>query len=308
MKWIKKGLIYKPAGKSEWMNNSVLTPQPFLINDEVIRIYASFRDINGIGRIGYLDLAASDPKNILYISQFPVLDIGNPGQFNDNGIILGDVLRVHDSIRMYYVSFQKVDKIKFYAFSGLAISYDNGNTFLHYSRVPIMDRSEEGIFGRCIHCVIFSGNLFRVWYTSIFDWYFINNKPYPSYNIKYMESEDGLNFCQKGELCVSCEKNEYRIGRPKVNIINHDQYEMLYTVGTKDHKSYNMGYAKSTDGIHWIREDNNMNVLRPSSTGFDSKSVNYPVTVTTKYGTYMFYSGNDMGKEGFGYAELSQEN
>ena len=307
MKWIKKGLIYKPDGKTEWMNNSVLTPQPFILNDEVIRVYASFRDKNGIGRIGYLDLAANNPKKILNISPKPVLDIGAPGQFNDNGIILGDVLRVQDTVRMYYEGFQKVDKIKFYAFSGVAISYDNGNTFSHYSRIPVMDRSEEGIFGRCIHSVIFDGSLFKIWYATIFDWFFINNKPYPSYHIKYTESEDGLSFKEQGELCIPCAKNEYRIGRPKVTISGVNQYEMLYTKGTHG-QDYNMGYARSIDGIHWERGDDSFNVLRPSSAGFDSKSVCYPVVVKTKYGTYMFYSGNDMGKEGFGYAELIQEN
>ena len=31
MKWEKKGLIYCPRGDSDWMDNSVLTPQPFLL-------------------------------------------------------------------------------------------------------------------------------------------------------------------------------------------------------------------------------------------------------------------------------------
>lgn len=307
MKWIKRGLIYKGDEKSKWTRGGTLTPQPFLINDDTIRVYISFLDGDTIGRIGYLDLAASNPKVILGISRSPVLDIGSPGQFDDNGVILGDVLRVGDSVWMYYEGFQKVNKVKFFAFTGVAVSRDNGSTFSRYSRVPVMDRSEEGIFGRCIHSVIFDGKMFKVWYSTIHSWYYINGLPYPSYHIKYIESEDGLTFGSEGALCIRCKQNEYRIGRPKVTVSDRGVYEMLYTVGTCDNQWYNAGYAKSLDGLHWERDDDNMNVLTQSATGFDNKSVCYPVVITTKYGSYMFYDGNGMGREGFGYAELIEE-
>ncbi|MBR4127041.1 MAG: hypothetical protein IKR09_05665, partial [Alphaproteobacteria bacterium] len=156
MKWEKKGLIYCPDKNSpEWMDNSVLTPQPFLLREDIIRVYGSFRDKDGVGRIGYVDVDAKNPSRILKISEKPVLDIGENGHFDDNGIILGDVLRVHDKIYMYYVAFQLVKKAKFFAFSGLAISDDNGETFVRQSSIPVLDRAEEGIFGRCIHCVMY---------------------------------------------------------------------------------------------------------------------------------------------------------
>jgi len=304
MKWIKKGLIYCPDSTTNWMNNTVLTPQPFLLTDETIRLYASFRDKEGVGRIGFLDLHAKNPKRILKISKDPVLDIGGLGQFNDNGIILGDVIRVNNLIYMYYVAFQHVEKIKFYAFSGLAISDDNGHTFQHHSRVPVMDRAEEGIFGRCIHTVIKDHDKFRVWYSVIYSWTYINNVPYPTYDIKYIESRDGIHFGDAGTQCLKCNQNEYRIGRPKVRILD-DRYEMRYTSDTYS-KEYIAGYAESSDGINWIRKDELSDLARPQS-GFDSEMACYPVVLETKYGTYMFYSGNGMGKTGVGYQELVNE-
>ena len=307
MKWSKKGLIYCPDGSVDWMNNSVLTPQPFLISDNVVRIYASFRDINGIGRIGYLDLDAKNPSNILKISSRPVLDVGPMGCFDDNGIILGDVIRIQDKLYMFYVAFQHVHKVKFYAFSGLAISYDNGETFKRVQRTPIMDRKEEGIFGRCIHSVIYDEkrDIFRVWYSVIYDWTYINNTPYPTYDIKYIESVDGVHFPDEGIQCIKCNAYEYRIGRPKVRILSDNTYEMRYTADTFD-KEYISGYAISNDGICWIRKDE-LGWLTKSKSGFDSQMACYPVVVETKYGTYMIYGGNGMGAEGFGYAELVEE-
>lgn len=301
MCWNKKGLIYCPNGEyGSWMNNSVLTPTPYLINEEVIRVYCSFRDVNGVGRIGYVDLEAKNPSNVLRVSNEPVIELGKDGCFDDNGMILGDVINVDGKIYMYYVAFQLVQKVKFYAFSGLAISYDGGNSFKRVKKTPVMDRTDEGIFGRCIHSVLKTEGKFRVWYSVIYDWTYIDGVPYPTYDIKYIESTDGIHFDDEGMQCIKCNEEEYRIGRPRVRSIGENLYEMRYTSDTYD-KQYKAGYAESIDGIKWIRKDDK-STIKPSEVGWDSEMACYPAIIETKYGTYMFYDGNGMGKSGFGYA------
>src|SRR5579885_2000128 len=135
MNWIKKGLIFCPNSLSSWAKHSALTPTPYLLNDEVIRVYCSFRDHKGVGRIGYVDLRAEDPAQVIRVSDEPVLDIGMKGAFDDNGVILGDILEVGRSLHLYYVGFQLVERVKFLAFTGLAISKDGGNSFTRFSRV-----------------------------------------------------------------------------------------------------------------------------------------------------------------------------
>lgn len=306
MKWEKQGLIYCPqGGEQEWINNTALTPTPFLLDEETIRVYCSFRDSTGKGRIGYVDVESKNPSNIIKISERPVVELGTPGCFDDNGMILGDVLNVEDRIYMYYVAFQLVEKVKFLAFSGVLISEDNGDTFYRIKQTPVMDRTDEGIYGRCIHSVIKQDDIFKVWYSVIYDWTYINGIPYPTYDIKYTESVDGIHFADEGIQCIKCSGNEYRIGRPRVRINDSGVYEMLYTFDTLD-KEYKSGYSESTDGINWIRKDN-MVGINVSDIGWDSEMVCYPVVLTTKYGTYMFYDGNGMGKDGFGYARLMSE-
>lgn len=303
MKWRKKGLIFCPNHESEWMDNFVLTPQPFLLNDDTIRIYASFRDKIGIGRIGYIDLEASNPKNIIQISKKPVLDIGRDGMFDDNGMILGEVIKIKNKIYMYYVAFQLVNNVKFLAFSGLAIS-DDGENFQRIQEYPILDRTSEGLYGRCVHNVIYENGIFKIWYTVIYNWQNINGILYPKYYIKYAESSDGIHFPENGLTCIKCTDFEYRIGRPKVYKTNFG-YEMYYSSDTFA-KEYRSGYATSVDGINWIRKDE-LFPLKKSYNGFDSKEICYPTFISTKYGKYIFYSGNGMGKDGFGYAELIEE-
>jgi hypothetical protein len=80
---------------------------------------------------------------------------------------------------------------------------------------------------------------------------------------------------------------------------------MFLCVATKS-KGYRLGYAESEDGYTWQRYDENLN-LTTSTTGWDSEMMGYPAFVSTKYGAYLFYNGNEYGKYGFGYAKLVAE-
>jgi hypothetical protein len=300
MKWIKKGLIYCPDGGSTWAQHSALTPTPILL-DAKIRIYAGFRDNTGVSRIGYVDVAAEDPKRILMVSQDPVLDVGSPGMFDDNGVILGDIIAVGNLLYMYYIGFQLVQKIKFLAFTGLAISSDRGNTFNRLNKTPVMDRTDEGTFIRAIHSIVRIGDVWKVWYAAGSRWVQLNGMSYPAYHIKYLESENGTSFANAGHLCIECENDEYRIGRPRV-YKRGGLYSMFYTKGTTN-GGYLPGYAESNDGINWQRKDRLVGIGL-SEKGWDSQTVCYPSLLKYKNKTYMFYNGNDMGKTGLGFAEL----
>ena len=304
MKWNKKGLIYCPDGEHDWEVNTFMTPHAMLIDESTIRIFGGVRDKEGISRIKYIDVSAENPGKVLYISERICFDIGNNGCFDDNGMILGDILQVGSNLYMYYVGFQHVQKAKFCAFSGLAISDDKGENFKRYSEVPIMDRTSTGRYGRCIHSVLYDEGLFKIYYAVINDWKFINGVAYPVYNIWYTESSDGIVVPSKDEcLCIDVAINEYRIGRPKV-YKDINGYEMFYT---RDfiRKDYVAGYAVSKDGIRWERKDDSLNLMK-SEFGWESEMACYPVKLKYKDKTYLFYNGNGMGKTGVGYAELGE--
>lgn len=303
MKWIKKGLIYGPNGKHPWAKHSALTPTPILINANTIRVYVGFRDEHGVSRIGFVDVDANNPSIIKNVSKKTVLDVGLPGTFDDNGLILGDLLEINNKLYMYYVGFQLVEKVKFLAFTGLAISSDGGNTFKRYAKVPILDRCDNETYIRAIHCVIIEDGVWKIWYASGDDWERIKETPYPKYNIRYLESPDGINFAKRSVLCIDTQGNEYRIGRPRV-YKRKNKYMMFYTKGSLD-GDYMAGYAQSEDGKEWTRKDSELGITL-SRTGWDSKSLCYPCIIEYKDNVYMFYNGNDMGKDGFGYALLEE--
>jgi hypothetical protein len=302
--WLRRGLIYRAPFDGSWRDNSALTPTPFRLNEDVIRIFVSFRNPSGIGRIGYVDVSADNPADVIQVSDEPCLDVGQPGMFDDSGVILGDVVKVGQTLLLYYVGFQLVANVKFLAYTGLASSENDGSSFTRVSSVPVMDRSDEGRYIRAIHNVIFEDNIFKCWYAVGNGWKAINGKTFPQYHINYTESVDGVNFGVGSGVILPDEGNcEYRIGRPRVFRAGAG-LTMHFTFGTTDGR-YQAGQATSLDGRRWERNDKGL-VVTGDVGEWEMKHFSYPAVIPGKGGkVFMFYNGNDMGRAGFGFAELS---
>jgi hypothetical protein len=69
-------------------------------------------------------------------------------------------------------------------------------------------------------------------------------------------------------------------------------------------RGYGIGYAWSNDLVTWHRADS-LGGLTKSASGWDSEMVSYPSVLQVDGSTYLFYCGNHMGREGFGYARLA---
>lgn len=300
MKWKKKGLIFKNEGLGGWRDNSALQPTPLILEDK-IRFYVGFRDVGGTSRIGYIDVNKEDPQQIIHISDEPVLDIGRQGAFDEFGVVPSAVIKVGDKIHMYYAGYQLGINVRFQVLSGLAISEDNGKSFKRYSEVPVFERTNQELLFRVPHSVIRDEGMFRFWYGGGSHFTVGKEKTLPIYDIRYLESHDGINIPNTGTTCIETNEDEYRLGRPYV-VKGRNGYHMFYGYSTEE-KHYQLGYATSTDGKIWARKDNELGVGL-SRSGWDSEMMAYPSIVQTQKSTFMFYNGNSYGHEGFGYAVL----
>lgn len=304
--WDKLGLIWGPSQQREWMHNSCLTPTPvFLKSKNIIRVFSSIRDKDGVGRIGYTDLNADNPTEVVNISMTPALDIGRLGAFDDNGVILGDFLIHNNNMYLYYVGFQLVQKAKFLAFTGCAISDKNAEHFTRLSDAPVLDRDSQSLYINAIHSIFYDERRqkIRAWTGSGDGWDFINGKPFPSYTIRCFDTEDLVTFTPTNVHGFDFNGDEYRIGRPRVYQTKQG-YLMLYTKGTTSGE-YICEMAESIDGFTWYRSRHGLGIDL-SSSGWDSKHLCYPVLLRVHGEIYMFYNGNDMGKDGFGIARLTE--
>ncbi|AGG87828.1 hypothetical protein [Rhodanobacter denitrificans] len=300
--WRKKGLVFDTArhGVGGWMRHSALTPTPYRIDGERIRVYAGFRDGDGVSRIGYVDVRADDPATIVRVSAEPALDVGRGGCFDDNGMILGDVVDAPGGLHLFYVGFQHVARAKFLAFTGLAISTDGGEHFRRVQETPILDRAPGRSTIGAVHSAIHEGGRWRLWYAVGDDWEIIGGKPFPRYHIRYAETDDLRAMPHEDQVCLLPRGSEYRIGRPRVYRLGGG-YVMYFTRGNLSGE-YFPGMACSDDGIRWERRDDALG-LALSASGWDSRTICYPALIRQRDKLLMFYNGNDMGVDGFGVAE-----
>jgi len=301
MKWIKKGLICFPVGSSSWAQHSALQPTPYHTAQGTIRVFAGFRDNAGVSRVGYIDLDGNDPARVLGVSEQPALDIGVPGAFDENGVVPCAVSERDGKLYLFYAGYQLGRVVKFFVFSGLTISENGGESFQRYSQVPVCDRTDHDLFFRVIHTIMFDEGKWKAWYGAGSEFDTEGGRQYPRYNIRYAESPDGIHLSSDFRVCVDMSGGEYRVGRPYV--IKHAEiYRMFYSAGTKT-EGYRLAYAESPDGLNWNRKDSEVGIAG-SASGWDSQMQGYPAIMTYKDQTYLFYNGNDYGREGFGYAIL----
>ncbi len=305
MKWKKIGVVWKPEGDQPWAKTHAMAPTPFRLNDNIIRIFLTSLDDKGRGRPGYIDVAAKDPTNVLGVSSSALLDVGEPGAFDDNGVVPLSIVQADPSILfMYYSGFELCTQIRYRIFTGLAISRDGGLSFKRYSRCPILDRTDEGLFFRGSPFVMLDEGVFKLWYVVGSEWTNISDKSLPVYDMRYQESKDGVHWSDKGKLSLEITgEDEHGFGRPWIVKRGANKYQLFYSVRRRSFGAYRLGYAESNDGISWIRKDEEFG-LDVTPGGFDSNAIMYSTVISVKNKTYCFYNGNNFGVDGFGVAEL----
>jgi len=300
MHWEKLGQVFAPAGQFDWVRTHAMLPTADQIGDDLFRIYFSGRDDQNISRTGYVEIDIKDPTTILAMSARPVLDIGELGSFDDNGVSPTWITNVGDEKYFYFMGWNKGSKVRAAEVSGLAISIDGGRTFVRHSRAPVIDRTDaEPYTILVVSCILVENGVWRMWYDSADYWI---NEGLPRYNIKYAESTDGIHWRRDGFVAVNYKNdNETRVSRAAV--IEDDGVYRMWLCCAQGSDGYLMGYAESVDGRNFVRDDDRAGISL-SATGWDSEMVCYPNVFKHKGEIYMLYCGNGYGRTGFGLAIL----
>lgn len=290
-------------GQYPWVITHGMLPVADKINNDLFRIYFSGRDISNRSKIGYIEIDINDPAKILYLSQYPVLDLGKLGCFDDNGVSPTWIVTHDNKKYLYYFGWNKGSSVRAAEVSGLAISEDGGKTFKRHSAAPIIDRTNiEPYTILVISCILIENGIWRMWYDSADEW---TNNDLPKYNIKYAESTDGIHWKRAGFVSVDyMYPGESRVSRASI-LKENDIYKMwyCYAIGSG---GYKMGYAESEDGFKFRRMDDKVGI-DVSEKGWDSEMICYPCVFQHEGKKIMLYCGNGYGKTGFGYATLEKD-
>jgi hypothetical protein len=285
---------------------NTMVPVPHLLGERHLRIFVTMCDENNVGRIGYVDVNPDCPSEITGYSKVPVLDIGADGCFDDNGVVSASILKVGENLYLYYSGYQVCGKVPYLIFPGIAVSKDNGCSFIKLScGAPILERIAGEVSTRCAPFVMQEGDNFRMWYTSDTGsgWIEQGEKKLPLYDLKHTVSRSPTKWPrQQGELAVELAYPDEH-GIAKCTIWKEDgRYKIIYSIRSLS-KGYRLGYGESDDGIRFVRRDDLVGIdVSPS--GWDSEMIAFAERLQYKDKTYLFYCGNHYGIGGMGYAEL----
>ena len=309
MKWKKKGCIFNVDASKEWSVDCAQVPTVEILNDKVWRIYYGSRDKNIRSSVGYFDVEAGSPENILYVHDKPVFTRGNLGAFDELGVNPSFFLKDGGTKYMYYIGYNVTKTLPYHNGIGIAVWNENKHCFERVSQGPLFERTLKEPFFNASSCVLKDDDIWRIYYLSTTKWIMPEgaNRAEAFYHIKYAESKNAFDWKREGQVVIDYKSaDEAGIARPFVVKIK-GKYQMWYSyrnlIGYKTDKnaSYRIGYAESDDAVNWIRMDEKAGIdISPE--GWDSEMICYSCIVEWKDKLFMFYNGNGFGRTGIGYA------
>ena len=308
MKWIKKGIILSETIAKE---NGICNPQvPYgvVINNSLRIFFGARYENDKSASIFSMDVDIDNPSNIKKISTKPLISKGEPGYFDEDGVLPVAIKQIDDKLYMFYGGFSKCISHPHFCMMGLAISNKSGDNFEKYSNGPILPISKVDpllIGSADIH---FHNNLYHMIYTSGTKWIKNESNLELCYNLKYAYSINGIDWNPTGKFCVTNIDSKYAIAKPAIFKIKNEFYMIFSRRSTLNYRdnindTYRLLTAKSNDLIKW-RVTNDIENLELSKTGWDSEMICYPNVINVNNRYIMLYNGNGFGKTGFGYAEL----
>jgi hypothetical protein len=309
MSWLKQGKIFEPTTGYDWMVSHAQVPTA-LVTKDCFKVYFSTRNAAGKSQIALIDLNLSNPSDVLKLHEEPILTLGKPGTFDEDGVMPSCVLKKGNEIWLYYTGWSQKVTTPYHNAVGLAVSTDGGNTFQRVSDGPLLDRTLNEPYITVTPNILLDQNIHKMWYGSGTSWLKVDGKLEPVYEIKYATSNDGIHWERNGKNCLPTHSRE-AICTPSV-ILESGCYKMWYCYrNSEDYRdgsgSYRIGYAESLNGVQWDRKDNQAGI-DVSESGWDSTMICYPNVVKHASKLFMFYNGSGFGRTGFGYATKSVVN
>lgn len=314
-KWNKLGKVFDPRQVADrpWIREFAQAPAA-LVFDEFVRIYFSCRpppDQHGqyVSRSAYVDLDRFDLTKILRISAAPILALGGLGEFDEFGTYPVSVARRDGLIWAYYAGWTRCESVPFNTGIGVAISTDDGRTFSKLGTGPVIPYTLDEPFILSGPKVRFFNGIWYLWYIAGRKWKLVMGKPEPVYKIRMARSSDGIHWTKENKDLIPSRIEEDEAQASPDVFYSNGVYHMFFCYRySSDYRNqangYRIGYASSSDLTNWVRDDNKAGI-DVSEDGWDSEMVSYPHIFELDSRIYMAYLGNQVGKDGFGLAELT---
>jgi len=315
MKWKKLGKIFDPTQHKLINNCKYFAQSPQILEfDNFIRIYFSTRETDASGKyishISYVEMDKSFTR-VEKISDHTVIPMGALGCYDEHGIFPLNILRDDSRILGFIGGWSRRVSVDVETSIGLAISKDNGLTFYRIGDGPILSASLNEPFLVGDPFALKINNIYNLWYIYGVRWIenTITGVKERVYKIGHASSFDAINWIKTDRQIIIDKLNKDECQALPSVIYYNNTFHMMFcfrqAIGFREtkHNAYRIGYAFSSDGLNWTRNDENVGI-DVSENDWDSDMLCYPHIFQCNGKIYLLYNGNNFGKYGFGLAVL----
>jgi sucrose-6-phosphate hydrolase SacC (GH32 family) len=312
--WKKLGKVFTPQEVTDrpWLKEFAQAPATLLLGD-VLRVYFSCRppmDANGqyVSYSAYVDLDRADLFKVRHVAEQPILALGGLGEFDEFGTYPVSVIREGSELRAYYAGWTRCESVPFNVAIGCAVSRDEGKTFQKLGTGPVLSYSPDEPFVLSGPKVRRFNGQWHLFYIAGRNWKLVDGRAEPVYKIRMATSDDGIHWNKLNrDLVESRIEPDEAQASPDVFYAN-GKYHMFFSYRYSAHyrgkqNGYRIGYASSTDLVNWDRDDSKAGI-DVSDEGWDAEMISYPHVFELDGKVYMAYLGDQVGRYGFGLAEL----
>jgi len=314
--WKKLGRVFNPQEVNDrpWMREFAQAPAT-LIFDDFVRVYFACRPLPDknkqyVSYTGYVDLDRSNLLKIRDIAHQPVIELGKRGTFDEFGTYPMSVIRHRDVVIAYYGGWTRCESTPYNVAIGVAISRDDGRTFSRVGDGPVLSyslREPTTISGPKIRR--FHGR-WMMWYVAGTKWIESDGRRESIFKLRMAQSDDGFEWKRDERDLIESRLEENECQASPDVLLYRDRYHMFFcykysTNFRNNRRGYRIGYASSDDMFAWRRDDAKAGIEPSDGDGWDSESIAYPHVFELDGRLYMFYLGNQVGRYGFGLAELA---
>jgi hypothetical protein len=313
-KWRKLGRVFNPCGVAgkPWLKEFAQAPS-VLICEDFVRVYFSCRplpDANGqyVSYSAYVDLNRANLFEIVRVADKPILELGGLGEFDEFGTYPVSVIRSGETVLAYYAGWTRCKSVPFNVAIGYASSIDGGISFDKLGNGPLLSYTPDEPYVLSGPKVRKFGDLWWLWYIAGRKWKLVHGRAEPVYKIRMANSTDGIvwNRYNRDIIESRVEADEAQAS-PDVFMCNgkyHMFFSYRYSTDFRGkERGYRIGYACSEDLVTWVRDDT-LAGIEVAADGWDAEMICYPHVFALDGKIYMAYLGNQVGKFGFGLAEL----
>lgn len=295
--WEKLGLVFAPPGTGR-MHSHAMLPTPLVLEDRIC-VYFAACDADSRGRVFRIDLDRDEPRRILKLGQMPALDLGPPGGFDADGVNPSQVLACDGRLLLYYIGWKRGSaEVPYTLFAGLAESADGGLSFHRQGCGQILHAAPEEPFFRTAPFVFSTPAGWDMLYIgggAFFEGK--EGKRLPTYSLCHTRSADCRSWGAPPLAALFSPdpgRGEIGFGRP---VLWQEGDDMTLLVSRRTQEGYTQRQARVEAGeLRWD------DVLVGAAEEWESRMTAFAAPCRAGEWEYLFYNGNQFGRDGFGVA------